>query len=38
MSANRIQTNGHMLIDLCNFSGTTMAAINNLPVVFGSIG
>ena len=28
----RIPSDGHATIDLCNFSGTTMSAISNLPV------
>jgi hypothetical protein len=30
--AHRVATAGHLTIDLCNFSGTTMDAINDLPV------
>ena len=28
----RVPSNGHVMFDVCNFSGTTQAAISNLPV------
>ena len=28
----RVPSNGHVMYDVCNFSGTTQAAISDLPV------
>jgi hypothetical protein len=37
ISAVRVQSDGHMTIKVCNFTGTTMTAINDLPIAAVSI-